>query len=247
MIRKIIIILSFLISINSYAKESTNLTIFAESNLALPLSEIVRKYSREKNTIVSINFSSSLDLISKIDEGDPADIFISSHEDWVKTLKQKGLIDIYSLVNIARDELVLITSIKNEEFFQEEIDLDNLEAIFERLNIMHYNLISDSDFRSLGRYSNEIIEKYHINPIRVFRRVNEDKKSMIDFVAEDNRLFALVLKSEILPTDNIKIVSTINDLHINYQASVIAGNNMDVARDFIKFLESQNSQNFFTD
>ena len=52
---------------SSYAKESENLTIFAESNLAVPLVKIIRKYSQERHVIVSINFRSSFDLIKKID------------------------------------------------------------------------------------------------------------------------------------------------------------------------------------
>ena len=243
MIKKILILFLLLTNI-SYAKDSNNLIIFAESDLAIPLVKIIRKYSKEKNVVVSINFDSSFDLINKIDDGEPADIFVSSHKDWVDALKQKGVIDIYSLVNIAEDNLVLITSNKNERFFKEKLDSKNLKLIFNRLNKMGYSLIADSEHKSLGKYSSKIIEKYDIKPNRVFRKLNEDRKSIIDFVSDDKNIFALVLESAILQKDNVRIVAKIPDIAINYQASAIAGNNMKLARDFIKFLEGLDFKKF---
>ena len=243
MIKKILILFLLLTNI-SYAKDSNNLIIFAESDLAIPLVKIIRKYSKENNVVVSINFDSSFDLINKIDDGEPADIFVSSHKDWVDSLKQKGVIDIYSLVNIAEDNLVLITSNKNERFFKEKLDSKNLKLIFNRLNKMGYSLIADSEHKSLGKYSSKIIEKYDIKPNRVFRKLNEYIKSIIDFVSDDKNIFALVLESAILPKDNVRIVAKIPDIAINYQASAIAGNNMKLARDFIKFLEGLDFKKF---
>ena len=56
MIKKILILL-LLFSNISYGDESKNSTIFAESNLAIPLVKIVRKYSKEKKTIIFINLN----------------------------------------------------------------------------------------------------------------------------------------------------------------------------------------------
>lgn len=227
----------------SQASESKNLTIFAESNLSVPLVKIIREYSKEKNAIISINLQSSFDLIERIDEGEPADIFISSHDDWVNILKQKGLIDIYSISNIATDNLVLISS--NQKFITENHNIKNIKNIFQRISNLQYGLITESKYKSLGKYSDKIIKKYNIKPHIVFRKLNEDKKSIIDFVAENENLFALVLESSILPNDNVQIITKIPDIEINYQASAIAGDNMELARDFIKYLEKIEFKEYF--
>jgi molybdenum ABC transporter molybdate-binding protein len=244
MIKFLKIFLTLLFFCNfSQASESKNLTIFAESNLSVPLVKIIGEYSKEKNVIISINFQSSFDLIERIDEGEPADIFISSHKDWVNILKQKGLIDIYSISNIAEDNLVLISS--NQKFITENNDIKNIQNIFQRISNLQYGLITESEYKSLGKYSNKIIEKYNIKPHIVFRKLNEDKKSIIDFVSEDKNLFALVLESSILPNDNVQIIAKIPDIDINYQVSAIAGNNMELARDFIKYLEKIEFKEYF--
>jgi molybdenum ABC transporter molybdate-binding protein len=244
MIKFLKIFLTLLLFCNfSQASESKNLTIFAESNLSVPLVKIIRKYSKEKNVIISINFQSSFDLIERIDEGEPADIFISSHNDWIDILKQKGLIDIYSISNIAEDNLVLISS--NQKFITENHNIKNIKNIFQRISNLQYGLITESEHKSLGKYSNKIIEKYNIKPHIVFRKLNEDKKSIIDFVSENKNLFALVLESSILPNDNVQIIAKIPDIEINYQISAIAGDNMELARDFIKYLEKIEFKEYF--
>ena len=89
MFQKILIIL-LLISTSAQASQSRTLTIFAESNVALPLTKIARQFSRAANVIVSINFTSADNLIYNIDNGEPADIFISGHNTWIEKLHQKA-------------------------------------------------------------------------------------------------------------------------------------------------------------
>jgi ABC-type molybdate transport system substrate-binding protein len=55
------------ISTKSFGSQSRNLKVFAEPNMALALSKIARIFSQKNNVIVSINFSSSFDLINEID------------------------------------------------------------------------------------------------------------------------------------------------------------------------------------
>ena len=70
--------LLLLIPQNSFSATSRNLTIFAEPNMALALTKIARLYSQHSNSIVSVNFNSSYELMSDITAGEPADIFISN-------------------------------------------------------------------------------------------------------------------------------------------------------------------------
>jgi len=55
----------------------------------------------------------------------------------------------------------------------------------------------------------------------------------------------LVLESSILPNDNVQIIAKIPDIEINYQISAIAGDNMELARDFIKYLEKIEFKEYF--
>jgi molybdate transport system substrate-binding protein len=110
MLRILLLFALSLFSVNAsiaLASQSRNLTIFAEPNLALPLTKIARQYSRDANVIVSLNFTSANSLLSNIDSGEPVDLFISAHNGWIEMLHQKGVVDIYNIGYITQDELVL--------------------------------------------------------------------------------------------------------------------------------------------
>ncbi|MDA0902419.1 MAG: substrate-binding domain-containing protein, partial [Proteobacteria bacterium] len=172
---------------NSFARNSSNLTIFSEANMVYALTEITRTYAKQDNVVVSVDFNSSFELIQNIDFGEPADVFISSHSDWIEILKQKGLVDVYNLINIAKDKLVIITSNKNEAIDTAQIDgTEGVEQILKMINDKKLPLIIESEYSSLGRYTQEIMKKVSIENHRTFNKIPEDKKSIINLINENN-------------------------------------------------------------
>ena len=225
-------------SYNSYAKNPTNLTIFSESNMTYALTKIARYYSKKKNVAISINFNSSFDLINNIDLGEPADIFVSSHIDWVKNLSQKGLVDRYSSLNFAQDQLVLVTSKNNKKLTIEDLkEAPQLNQILKIISQKKVPLIVGSQYSSLGRYTAKILEESNIDNFQIFQKLNEDKKSITDFINQNNDYCAIVMASEIKNNKNITILSEVPFVEIDYRALVIAGDNMENARKFIAFLQ----------
>jgi len=114
---KLVLIFIFTLNCkNALALQIKNLTVLAEPNMVPSLTKLSRIYSQKNGVTISVNFSSSTDLISEIESGEPADVFISAHKFWIENLKQKGLVDIYNISHIADDSLVLVTSDRNMNF-----------------------------------------------------------------------------------------------------------------------------------
>jgi molybdate transport system substrate-binding protein len=223
----------------SSSKDSSSLTIFSESNMTYPLTQISRLYSAQSNTIVSINFNSSSELIRNIDYGEPADIFISSHPSWIETLKQKGLIDVYNLTNIAKDSLVLVSSISNKEITPQEIAKTNdITKILKIINKKRIPLIVDSEFTSLGKYTASILKTANIKNHKIYRKVSEDKKAIIDFIDENDEYCGIVMASSVKNYKNIVVLKEIPNSEVYYQVLVIAGDNMSQGRNFLEFVKS---------
>ena len=240
----LILILSLILPLNILAKQAIkidNLTIMSESNMTYPLVKIARLYSQNYNSILSINFNSSSDLIQNIDDGEPANVFISSHPDWAETLKHKGLIDIYNVINIAKDKLVLITSNKNKKININRVrQASNINNLLRELKRTRTSLIIDSTSTSLGKYTQTILDGINIkNNQIIFQKVSEDKKSVVEFVNEHNGFCGIVLASAVQNYDDIIILKTFNNIEIYYQAFTIAGSDMKKARDFSKFINSE--------
>ncbi len=242
---KIFLILIFILGSISISRASTsqNLTIFSEANMTYALTKIVREYSKKENIIISVNFNSSYNLIDNIDLGEPADIFISSHSDWIKNLSQKGLVDQFNSANFAKDKLVLITSKNNRKInLKNTTKTADFNDMLQLISARKVPLIIGSDYSSLGRYTKKILDDSQISNFQIFQKFDEDKKSIIDFINEHNDYCAIVMESEIKNDDNIIILSHIYQIVIDYKGLVIAGDNMENARKFIKYLKSDEAK-----
>ena len=186
-----------------------------------------------------------LNLVGTIDSGDPADVFISAHSGLIESLRQKGLIDVYNVGYIARDEIALVTSKSNPnpvQVFNGKID-DYLKI----LNQNKDTIVIDYQGSSLGKISKEIITKNEIPDISIVERLPEDKSSsVVKLLKSDDKLYALIFKSQITD-DSIIPLAQSNSGNIFYQALVVAGDNMEVAREFLKFLKNPTSKQILKD
>ncbi|MBU6140516.1 MAG: molybdate ABC transporter substrate-binding protein [Proteobacteria bacterium] len=231
-------LLLFFVSENSYALNNRNLTIFAEPNLALALTKIVRIYSQKSHTIVSVNFNSAADLIADIDSGEPADVFISAHSSWIESLRQKGLVDVYNIGYIARDKLVLVTSKTNSALSSNF----TIEGALRALNQNKATLILDNEGSSSGFFAKNLITNLGLSDLKIFSKIVEDKTALLTNIQSNDQNYSLLLASQINNQPNLQLLSQTRDGNIFYQALVIAGDNMEVAREFLKFLKSETAK-----
>ena len=244
--KNFLFLLSFLCCFTSgisFAKKSGNLTIFSESSMSYGLLEVARQYSKEKNIIVSVNFNSAFDLIQGIEFGDSADIFITSHKYWIDTIKQKGVVDIYNISNIAKDRLALIISNDNShidaDFFRKYTDMGQIIRYLGRKKI---SIVIGSEKDSLGLYTRNIVNNARISRRYIHHKPQDSKDSIVDFVGKNKNYCAIVFISEIKEDDNVNILAEISNIDIYYQALVVAGDNMDMARNFLKDLKNSKYQ-----
>ncbi len=231
---------------NYHRDKVDNLVIFSENNMTYPLVKIARLYSDKKKVVVSVNFDHSNQLIKDIDEGEPADVFISSHPDWIEILKHKGLVDVYNLANVARDKLLLVVSKNNKKLNIEELSkLADIKQILEAINKQKIPLVIDSVNTSLGKYTDSILDKAKISGQKVYHRPVGDKQHISSFINNSDEYCGIVLASSIKNYENIVVIKEIEDHEIYYQALVVAGSNMDEARDFLKFIKSDAVREIF--
>ncbi|MFT6106185.1 MAG: molybdenum ABC transporter molybdate-binding protein [Rickettsiales bacterium] len=230
------------------ANKTENLTIFSEKGMEYPLVKIARLYSEQKNTVVSINFDQSSQLIRDIDDGEPADVFISSDPDLIETLKQKGLVDVYNLVNIAEDKLLLVASKNNKKINIEELKkLPKSHEILQILSNKRIPIIVDPEETSLGRASTKVLENSDIPSQRFFRRILEDRKSVAQIINDSNEYCGIVPDSALKNYENVEIIKEIEGGEVYYQGLVVAGFNMNKARDFLKFIKTDGAKEIFSE
>lgn len=90
--------------------ESQSLTIFAAASLKEVLDALADIYEEQSGTSIRLSYGGSGSLAKQIEQGAPADLYVSAHPDWLGYLDDKGVLgaDQDRLV-IASNQLVLIT------------------------------------------------------------------------------------------------------------------------------------------
>lgn len=223
---------------SSYASNIRSITVFAEPNLALVLTKIARIYSQKSRTIISVNLNSSSDLISDIDSGEPADVFISAHPGAIESLRQKGLVDVYNIGHIARDRLVLV-ALKSNNKMSSNFPLGDAIRFLDQGKS---ELIIDNEWSSSGYFSKKFLSQFQLENIRLFTKLSEDKTSLSSNIKNSIQSYGLMLSSQAYNEPNLKIIASNKEENIFYQALVIAGDNMEIAREFLKFLKSNDAK-----
>jgi len=84
------------------------ITVFAAASLKESMDEAAAKFGGETGQQVVVSYAASSALARQIEQGAPADVFVSADLDWMDELQGKGLIDNASRHSLLGNTLVLV-------------------------------------------------------------------------------------------------------------------------------------------
>ncbi len=90
------------------AVQAGDVLVFAAASLKTALDEVAAEWRTETGKDVSISYAGSSSLARQIEQGAPADIFISASVDWMDYLQSTGLIRAATRTELLGNRLVLI-------------------------------------------------------------------------------------------------------------------------------------------
>ena len=93
---------------NVQAQDRGPLTVFAAASLKESLDEAAAAYEKSTGQAVRVSYAASSALARQIEQGAPADAFLSADLDWMDYLQQRELIDTDTRRNLLGNTLVLI-------------------------------------------------------------------------------------------------------------------------------------------
>jgi molybdate transport system substrate-binding protein len=115
----VVILIALLITFSAIADEK--LTVFAAASLTNALTEVDAQYEKVTGIKVIHSFAASSALAKQIENGAPADVYISADLKWMNYLQDKSLINKSTRKNLLGNALVLIAP-KGKSF---EVNFDN--------------------------------------------------------------------------------------------------------------------------
>lgn len=224
------------------AQTNGNLLISAAASLKDVLEEIKPLYQQTKpNVNINFNFGASGALQQQIENGAPADIFISAAKRQVDTLEQKGLLVAGTRTNIAKNRLVLVVP-KNGV---------NITSFY-NLRDGKIKKIATGEPRSVpaGQYAEQVLKKLKLwDQIRSKLVFANNVRQVLAFVESGNAEAGLVYSTDAKISNQVKVVVAADEKYhspIIYPMAILKrSKNVDTAKDFAQFLASNQAKSVF--
>lgn len=226
------------------APEPVELTVSAAASLTDALLKIQEVYKdKQPHVTLTFNMGPSGQLQQQIEQGAPADVFISAAQKQMNTLDEKDLIIKDTRVDILRNELVLIAA-KDSTIVTSIDDLNKDE-------VKHIGIGSPESVPA-GQYAKESLTALGLWDTLAPKLVEgQNVRAVLSYVETGNAEAGFVYGSDTVVSDKVKIVAPApKDSYeeIKYPAAVVRDSkNQEAAADFVEFLLSPEAKQVLKD
>ena len=213
--------------------------IVAAASMTDAIKEIGANYEKEHpNVKLTYNFGSSGALQTQIEQGAPADVFISAAQKQMNALDKKGLIDKSTRKDLLENKVVLIVPKDSELSLNDFADVatDKVNKI----------ALGEPKAVPVGQYSEEIFSNLKILDAMKQKAVYaSDVRQVLGWVETGEVDCGIVYATDAAISDKVKVLMEApENTHkpVVYPIAMVnSSKNPDVAKDFIAYL-SQDAQ-----
>ncbi len=223
--------------------QTSTLLVAAAASLQKALQEVTSLYAQvNPNQTINYNFAASGALQQQIEQGAPADVFISAAAKQVKALQEKGLLESGTQKNLLTNRLVLIIP------KQTSVSLTD----FKQLVQPEVKRISVGEPRSVpaGQYATEVLKNLGIlEQVQSKFVLGNNVKSVLTAVETGDVDAGIVYITDARGSDKVTIAATADaKLHapIVYPIAVLkASKSLDASKRYVEFLQSDSAKAVF--
>lgn len=225
------------------AEKTVTLTISAAASLKDAMQEVAKLYKKDKpNVTLTFNFGASGALQKQIEQGAPADLFISAATKQMDALKSEKLLVDNTVKNLLLNEVVLIAPKDSK------LDIKG----FKDLTGKDLKIIALGEPKSVpaGQYAEEVLKYYKIlDPVKKKSVQGKDVRELLTWVEGKNADAAIVYKTDALVSKKVKIIATApanSHSPVVYPAAVIkSSKNLSASKDFLTYLSGSKAKAVF--
>ena len=224
------------------AHAEDRITVFAAASLTDAIGEISAEYEKTRSVKVVQSYAASSALARQIENGAPADVFISADAQWMDYLQEKRRIDAATRMDIIGNKLVLIAP-KGQGFkvaFTPQFEF--AKAFDGRLCTGHVDSVP------IGIYAKQALVSLNWWGETKRRIVGaQDVRAAMAFVARRECAAGIVYETDARITDQVEIVGTFpseSHMPVIYPMALVA-NAKPVSRDFMAYMKSASAANIF--
>ncbi len=232
------------LSAASHVKAAT-VTVFAAASTVDVMSAAAKLYESQTGHRVRLSVASSSTLARQIENGAPADIFLSANTKWMDYLDERNLIARSSRRALLNNRLVLISPKTNGQMQPDQMttksDSADIHAVLSsRLTPADRWVMGDPDHVPAGIYGQQALTKIGAwTDIRHRLARAQDTRSALMLVARGEVAVGLVYETDAFVSDRVDVLGRLPiDAHdpIVYPVALVAGARSSIAREFYDYL-----------
>jgi molybdate transport system substrate-binding protein len=225
--------------------QAGGMVVFAAASLKNALDEIAAAWTKEiGKTAPRISYGASSALAKQIEQGAPADLFISADLDWMDYVEKKDLIKKDTRVNLLSNKIVLIAPRDSNVAVEIKPGFDLAKALAGGKLAM-----ANVDSVPAGKYGKAALEKLGAwNGVKDSIAQAENVRAALLLVARGEAPFGIVYSTDAAAEANVKIVGAFPaDSHppIIYPAALTKDAKAADAKAFFDYLKSNKARPAF--
>lgn len=228
----------------SGASNAGDIKVYAAASLTDALNELAGVYEKQQaSSRIKTSYTSSSTLAKQIENGAPADLFLSADSEWANYLQARNLLDNASRVDLLYNQLVFIVPSAAELpdiHFSAESDF--------AASFSGKLCTGDTSHVPVGKYAKQALSYYGWWQAIEPRLVGApDVRSALAFVERGECGLGIVYKTDALMSDKVKIVASFpSQSHppVVYPGSLTAKASAE-AKGFWQFLQSPEAASVF--
>jgi molybdate transport system substrate-binding protein len=225
------------------AQEKT-LTVFAAASLKNALDEADAAYTKKTGVKLAVSYAASSALMKQIEQGAPADVFVSADLDWMDYGSQKKVIRDDTRVNLLGNKIVLIAPKDSK------IDHVTIGPGFDLAKLAGDGRITTGDVKAVpvGKYAKAALEKLGAwAAAEPKMAMAENVRAALALVARGEAALGIVYETDAKVEPGVKIIGVFpGDSHpaIVYPVAATTTAKPET-NDYLAFLRSQAAKSIF--
>jgi molybdate transport system substrate-binding protein len=187
------------------AAQNKSLTIFAAASMKNALDEIHAAYAAKTGIKITVSYAASSALAKQIEQGAPADVFISADTDWMDYAASRKTINESSRINLLGNSIVLIAPKESR------IDNAGIGPGFDLAKLAGDGRIATGDVKSVpvGKYAKAALEKLGSWQAAESKfAMAESVRAALTLVARGEAVLGIVYATDARVEPGVKIVGT---------------------------------------
>ncbi|WAS99811.1 molybdate ABC transporter substrate-binding protein [Rouxiella chamberiensis] len=220
------------------AQAADKITVFAAASLTNALQKIADQYQQGKEVQIVSSFASSSTLAKQIEQGAPADLFISADQQWMDYTVGKQLMVDNTRYTLLGNELVLVAG---KDSKQTKIEI-NKQTPWQSLLNGGLLAVGDPAHVPAGIYAREALQNLGAwTALEPKLAPSSDVRSALALVERGESPLGIVYGSDAVASKNVKVVGVFPESShkpVEYPMAVVKGHESPALSAFVAYLKT---------